>query len=142
MLNIMAYLTSQEIFDQYLIKKMDKFLLTLHYNLPSLSNLSLDIKTDIFKIYFDYDCEFSYYYWLDTAKLLKDKGEFALVHEIAEYIVTYHSSFNYGILFLINRIYYLYLSVDESGSLYEFASFNEYKEFKAQQGGVSIYYEL
>ncbi|EIT86026.1 hypothetical protein A374_06891 [Fictibacillus macauensis ZFHKF-1] len=138
----MTYLTNDEIFDQLILKKIDKFILALEHNIPSLTELSLDVKTEIYKAYFNQDCEFNFYLWIDIIKLLKEKGEISLAHEVAEFIVTYYSDFNYGILFFTKDTYYLYLSLDDLGAVYEFSSLDEYKKFKMNQTEASIFYEI
>lgn len=126
----MKILNSDEIFDLYVTEHYEKFSLALYANVPMLKSISNHIKMDIFKKYYEHGCEFNFYFWLDTLKLLQLDNNIIVSKEVSEHILTVFEESNYGIIISNYDFYHcLYLSFKEYGELYEFESIDTCKKF-------------
>ncbi|KIY20957.1 hypothetical protein UB32_16355 [Mesobacillus subterraneus] len=136
----MTILSSEEIFNIYVSDQLDKFSLALYANVPSLSSLPEETIKRIYKEYYNFDCEFSFYFWLEVIKLLKENNYTRVSRDAAEHLLMSFEESNYGIIISGNNTHYLYISLKGYGELYEFKSVDECKKFAKSQREIFAVY--
>lgn len=136
----MTILNSKEIFELHVLEHIDKFTLVLLENIPSFSTLSEQETERVFKLYFDHECDFSFYFWLETISLLKKKNKLNLAMDVAEHVITALNQSNYGLLIAGEERIYYYLSLEGYGELYEFNTMDEFHSTKKSRKEVFTTY--
>ncbi|MDW5470297.1 hypothetical protein [Staphylococcus equorum] len=141
---MMKIYTKKDIFYEYVIQKLDKFLLALEQYLPSTKKLTYNDKENVFYIYYENECEFSFNFWLSLSNYFKNNNLFNMCHEICEIIISHFSHINYSIIFKDKRdeIYYTYLSLKKSAKVYGFNNSKEAYAFIESLHGTQCHYEL
>lgn len=139
----MKLLTKEAIFDEYVVQHLDKFMMAFNANIKYKFDIPYDLKVDMFKIYYNHDCKFSFYYFLDLASFLNDQNYLELKTLVLELIVTYFSDFNYCLVTDSEEGYYLYVSENNSSTkVYLFENKEEYSKFIQDNVEGMITYEI
>lgn len=132
-----------EIFGEFVIQSLDRFMIIFKEYLPKNVELPPNVQVDILRIYFERDCSFSFFFFLEVVKYTYQIHMYDIVRSILETMVSYFRDFNYGILVKFEDGYELYVSEDgEDASVFFFNHILEYEEFKKTQEVERVYYEI
>ena len=138
----MCIYSKDEIFIKFVVQSLDRFMIVFKQYLPKNVELPRDVQVDILRIYFEKECSFSFFFFLEVVKYAYEKEMNVIVESLLQTIVIYFEDFNYGVLVKYKNGYELYVSeIGEDASVFFFHDKLEFENFKEQKKGIT-YYEI